>query len=215
MFIAGIADTLAKWYEADVQISVIKKRPIPLQISYYAAQQCKDILLHYSKGAINAVETGLLNDDFTQVTETIFMYGGMVGGYGDVYGRIAGAHAIHNGLTIVEDTHHALHGEKVAYGILVQLALEDKWEEIEQLIPFYQSIGLPVSLKDLGIKNITQDIIDSVAAKSVIPEESMHVMPIGIITASKVSQAILSLEQKVAKTKSNLRDSVQYTVKIE
>lgn len=200
MLIAGIGDTLAKWYEADVQISIIENKPIPLQISHYAARQCKDILLLHSEGAIKAAETSVLNDDFIKVAETIIVLGGMVGGFGDHYGRIAGAHAIHNGLTIIEETHQALHGEKVAYGILVQLVLEDKWKEIQQLIPSYRKLGLPVSLTNLGIKEISEAIINAIATKSVIPEDSMHVMPIGPITSSRVSEAIATLEQRVPNT---------------
>ena len=80
----------------------------------------------------------------------------MVGGFGDYYGRVAGAHSIHNGLTVLKETHHALHGEKVAYGILVQLVLENKWTEIEELQVFYENLVLPASLKDLGVKIINE-----------------------------------------------------------
>jgi uncharacterized oxidoreductase len=198
LLIAGIGDTLAKWYEADVQIAVIEDKPVPLQISHYTAGQCKELLLRHSEEAIEAAKTGVINSGFIKVVETIIVLGGMVGGFGDYYGRIAGAHAIHNGLTVIEETHHALHGEKVAYGILVQLVLENKWPEIEGLIPFYQQLYLPVSLTQLGIANPSEEIIKAIAAKSVIPEESMHVMPIGPITSARVSEAIAALEQKTA-----------------
>lgn len=198
LLIAGIGDTLAKWYEADVQMAVIENKPVPLQISHYTAKQCKDLLLAHSEGAIQAAKTGILNDDFIKVAETIIVLGGMVGGFGDQFGRIAGAHAIHNGLTILEETHHALHGEKVAYGILVQLVLEEKGEEIDRLLPFYERLRLPVSLSNLGVKEITEGIISAVAQKSSILEESIHVMPIGPITATRVSEAITALEQRVA-----------------
>ena len=49
--------------------------------------------------AIHAAKAGRSNEDFIIVAETIIMLGGMVGGFGDQYGRIAGAHSIHNGLT--------------------------------------------------------------------------------------------------------------------
>ncbi len=124
------------------------------------------------------------------------MLGGMVGGFGDHYGRVAGAHAVHNGLTVLEDTHHALHGEKVSYGILVQLVLETKWQEIETILPFYQQLGLPLSLKDLGVKKVTDEIIVQVPEKTVIPEESIHVMP-GEMTAEVVSKAIRELEKYI------------------
>ncbi|MEH6943282.1 iron-containing alcohol dehydrogenase family protein [Bacillus sp. JJ722] len=198
LLIAGIGDTLAKWYEADVQMAGITNKPVALQISHYVAKQCKDVIIQHAKGAIEATKTGMLNDDFIKITETIIMLAGMVGGFGDYYGRIAGAHSIHNGLTILEDTHHALHGEKVAYGILVQLILENKWSEIEQLLPVYYELGLPCSLHDLGVTTINEQVIANVADKATSPNESIHVMPIGTITKEHVSEAITALETKLA-----------------
>ncbi|WP_428910194.1 iron-containing alcohol dehydrogenase family protein [Niallia sp. Krafla_26] len=196
MFVAGIADTLAKWYEADVQLAHIQNKSVPLEICYFTAKQCKEILLQYSEGAVEAANCGTLNDDFIKVVETIIMLGGMVGGFGDHYGRVAGAHAVHNGLTVLEETHHALHGEKVAYGILVQLVLENKWEEIKSILPFYQTLGLPLSLKNLGVNQVTEEMMVKVAEKTVIPEESIHVLP-GEMTADVVSKAIKDLEEYI------------------
>ncbi|RHW43448.1 iron-containing alcohol dehydrogenase family protein [Neobacillus notoginsengisoli] len=193
MLIAGIADTLAKWYEADVQLAEIKNKSIPLEICTYTAKRCKDVLLEHSEGALQAAKSSVLNDDFIKVTEAIIMLGGMVGGFGDHYGRVAGAHSIHNGLTALKETHQALHGEKVAYGILVQLVLENKWEEIKDLIPFYRKLGLPMSLSELGVQHINEETISSVAKKSVARGESIHVIP-GEMTADAVSKAITELE---------------------
>ena len=194
---AGIGDTLAKWYEADVQMASIEDKSVPLQISHYAAKQCKDILLDQSRSALQAVRNGTLNAAFNKVVETIMVFGGMVGGFGDHYGRIAGAHAIHNGLTVLEETHHALHGNKVAYGILVQLVLENKWSEIEKLLPFYKELGLPNSVKQFGVNTLTEEMLTAVADKATLPEESIHVMPIGKITEKDVKEAIIALERYV------------------
>ncbi|MFO1442452.1 iron-containing alcohol dehydrogenase family protein [Bacillus sp. Bva_UNVM-123] len=198
MLIAGIGDTLAKWYEANVQMESLENKPVPLQISFYTARQCKDLLLKHSEGAISAVKAGRLNDDFIKVVETIIVLGGMVGGFGDRYGRIAGAHSIHNGLTVIKETHHALHGEKVAYGILVQLVLEEKLDEIQQLLPFYRKLKLPVSLTDLGVAKIDKNVIARIAEKSTVQEESIHVMPLGPITPNRVMEAITILEESIS-----------------
>ncbi|MFT4413936.1 iron-containing alcohol dehydrogenase family protein [Fredinandcohnia humi] len=192
MLIAGIGDTLAKWYEADVQMAAIPNKPVPLQISHYTARQCKDLLLEHAEAAIESAKKGVLTDDFLKVAETIIILGGMVGGYGDHYGRIAGAHSIHNGLTCLEETHQALHGDKVAYGILVQLVLENKWNEVKSLLPFYRKFGLPLSLTELGVLDITEDRMNEVAKKSTIPGESIHI--IGDITAGDVNRAVSLLE---------------------
>ncbi len=134
----------------------IKNKPMPLQISHYTARLCKDVLLQHSEGAINTAKTVVLNKDFIKVSETIIMLGGMVGGFDDHYGRVTAAHSIHNGLTALEETHQALHGEKVAYGILVQLMLEGKVSEVEQLLPFYHKLGLQISRMGKPIQGVAR-----------------------------------------------------------
>jgi len=62
------------------------------------------------------------------------------------------------------------------------------------LIPFYQELGLPISLIDLGVRETTVETITRVAEKSTLPDESIHVMPIGEITADKVIKAMVELE---------------------
>lgn len=193
LFVAGIGDTIAKWYEADVQLGSIAAKTVPMMISYEAARQCKDILLAQSEAALAAVDAGVVNEAFIQVIETMFMYAGMVGGYGDHYGRTAGAHSIHNGLTALEAAHTKLHGIKVAYGICVQLMLEGRQSEIDALRPFYKALGLPQSLKKLGIDATDAELL-AVAQKATIPEESIHLMPNGEMTATRVFDAMKALE---------------------
>lgn len=197
LFVAGIGDTLAKWYEADVQLRTIEHLPVPLMISYEAAKQCKELLLRDSKEALRAMDEGVLNDAFIQVVEVMFMYAGMVGGYGDHYGRTAGAHAVHNGLTALEESHALLHGVKVAYGICVQLMLENRPEEVQALRAFYEELHLPQTLKELGLIEVTAQQLQEVAEKTTIPTESIHLMPIGEITSERVLEAMQKLEQRV------------------
>ncbi|WP_438318293.1 iron-containing alcohol dehydrogenase family protein [Sporosarcina sp. FA9] len=194
LFVAGIGDTLAKWYEADVQISRLVDRSVPIEIAYFTAQQCKKVLLEHSNNALQAVRTKTINKDFVKVVETIIVYAGMVGGFGDSYGRIAGAHSIHNGLTVISEMHEKLHGEKVAYGILIQLVLEDKLDELKSVIAFYKELGLPTSLKDLGLLTVTEDLVSRIAEKATLPNESIHVMKDDGILVNDVSNAIIKLE---------------------
>ena len=71
-------------------------------------------------------------------------------------GRLGAAHAVHNGLTAIPDAHHLYHGEKVAYGTLVQLVLENApLEEIETVMALCHAVGLPITLAEL---HVTQDI---------------------------------------------------------
>ena len=151
LLVAGIGDTIAKWYEADVQISRFENPPVALKIAHYTAKLCADEMFEHAEAAIEDAKQGRLSEAFTKVAETIIMAGGMVGGFGDKFGRTAAAHSVHNGMTIAPESHQALHGDKVAYGVLVQLLLEGKTVEVERLKIFFQKIGLPASLKELGI----------------------------------------------------------------
>ncbi|MBB6451947.1 putative oxidoreductase [Salirhabdus euzebyi] len=195
---AGIGDTLAKWYEADVLSKDISPKPLPLEIALHAAKMCKEVLLKEGEEAISAVYKGHLTSSFVRVIETIILAGGMVGGYGDHYGRIAGAHSIHNGLTYIKETHSYLHGEKVAYGILVQLALENRLDEVEKLLPFYQKLNLPISIKDFGIFNQMKEKIAIIAEEATKPSESIHYMHVS--NQKEVINGIYSLEQFISST---------------
>ncbi|PLR96803.1 iron-containing alcohol dehydrogenase family protein [Bacillus sp. T33-2] len=195
-FIAGIADTLAKWYEAHCIIRQLPENPLVVEIAHQTARLCKEVLLQTGEQAVNDLTEQQLTPALIKVLETNIAAGGMVGGFGDSYARIAGAHAIHNGLTTQKETHHLLHGEKVAYGILVQLAMEHQWHEIKKLIPFYRSLNLPVSLDDIGFKHSDVEKLMAVAEAATVPGESIHSME-GDMTAEHVFQTLLSLDRVV------------------
>ena len=50
------------------------------------------------------------------------------------------------------------HGEKVAYGTLVQLFLENRPKEVlDKYIRFYQQIGMPTTLKEMHLENASYE----------------------------------------------------------
>ncbi|TVX86911.1 iron-containing alcohol dehydrogenase family protein [Paenibacillus agilis] len=191
---AGIADTLAKWYEADALIRKLEAPVAAVQIAHLTARLCQSVLLEHGWQSIADAKRGELSFAFVKVLETIIMTGGMVGGFGDHLGRIAGAHSVHNGLTVAPSTHHLLHGDKVAYGILVQLVLEGNLAEVEKLLPYYQSMNLPYQLSHLGLSVQDELLLRQVASGTTSPQESIHLMG-DRITAERVYEAILRLEQ--------------------
>ncbi|WP_310831808.1 iron-containing alcohol dehydrogenase family protein [Paenibacillus pedocola] len=195
---AGIGDTLAKWYEADVIIRVLDSPPLEVELGWYAARKCRENLLKYSGEALAAIRAGELNDALVRIIETNIMAGGLVGGFAEDYGRTAGAHSIHDALTGIPESHRLLHGNKVAYGVLVQLALEKNWTEIAALLPFYEEIGLPASLGDLGLAHLSRGDLLKLGSRATVPEASIHRMP-GIITAEAVAAAAEELEAYINK----------------
>ncbi|SPZ01595.1 glycerol dehydrogenase [Proteus mirabilis] len=84
--------------------------------------------------------------------ENIIEANTFLSGIGFESAGLAAAHAIHNGFTALEECHAMYHGEKVAFGTLVQLVLENSpLEEIEEVLDFCVQVGLPVTLEELGV----------------------------------------------------------------
>lgn len=194
---AGVGDTLAKYYEADALINAFYKKqahPVWLQVSQFSAKICKEVLLEHAEAAINDASKGIISPALVNVIEAVIMTGGMVGGFGGKVGRIAGAHSVHNGLTEAEEVKDVLHGELVAYGILVQLALEEKVDEILKLMTYYKAWGLPTELGALGIQPTDDRLLSSVVKKITTPTESIHLME-QKITETTVFHAIARIEQ--------------------
>lgn len=130
----------------------------------------------------------------TAALENIIETNILLSGLGFESGGLSAAHAIHNGLTMLEGTHRYFHGEKVAFGTIAQLVLENApREELEEVIEFCLEVGLPVCLEDIGVSAITQEELMQVAAKSCIPDESIHSMPCPI-TAEAVAAAIITAD---------------------
>ncbi|MDR0126370.1 iron-containing alcohol dehydrogenase family protein [Bacillus zhangzhouensis] len=190
---SGIGDTLAKWYEAEAIIRNAKNSlPLMVHAALKQAVYVRDILLSHSEEAVQSLKTGQLSQAFADVTDTIITLAGTVGGYGGRYGRMAGAHAIHNGLTFIEETHHVLHGQKVAYGILVQLAAENRMTEVDELLELYQTLGLPRNMHELGIKTDLNEAAKTVASHAARTDETFCL--IGDYSKEQIVAAIQIIE---------------------
>ena len=193
-FVAGLADTIAKWYESDaiLQQEHLKNEPF-LQIAGYTSELCKKAILDYSAKAIKDMEAGEGSEEFISLSEIVFAVAGLVGGLGDKYARNAIAHAMHDGMSkYIPESHEFLHGEKVAYGIFYQLAVEKKWEQIDDLLPFYQELSLPTSLKQMQLFPEEDSVLDQIV-EFIDSKEKVHLLPIPI-TVDLLKDSIFELE---------------------
>ncbi|MFM1655152.1 iron-containing alcohol dehydrogenase family protein [Brevibacillus sp. B_LB10_24] len=155
--IAGIGDTLAKWFEsrATSQKAVPSAR---VKSAVGLAKVVYELLLESGKEAVSALEQGQVTPVLEDVIDAIILLSGSVSGYGGDDCRTAAAHAIYSGLTIFPEIHETYHGEIVAFGILAQLALEGRKEqEIRELISYYRQVRLPASLPEMGVRPLTAE----------------------------------------------------------
>lgn len=179
--VAGIGDALAKWYEASVSSGHSEQTLIIAAVQQ--ARVLRDLLLQKSVAALQAPGSPV----WREVVDASVLLAGVIGGLGGAQCRTVAAHAVHNGLTHLLQSHGMLHGEKVAYGILVQLRLEElvqsNWLAAtarHQLLKFYGEIGLPQSLADLGLMDITLADLARSAEVSCRPGSDIHHLPFAI-----------------------------------
>jgi len=176
--LAGIGDTLAKWYEAVVLAPDPASLPLTVRLGINGALAIRDVLLESSETALADQQRGELTQAFRDVVDAIIAGGGMVGGLGERYTRVAAAHAVHNGLTVLPQTDKFLHGTKVAYGILVQSALLGQDAVLAQLVDAFQRFNLPTTLAALEVDIHNRDELDRVIAHTLRPVESIHYLPV-------------------------------------
>jgi len=75
---------------------------------------------------------------------------------------------------------YRLHGEHVAYGILVQLAVEGQYDKLSDLADFLVQVGLPVSLADLDVPGVTPADMAAIAMVTITsPHVRSFAHPIG------------------------------------
>ena len=159
-----------------------------------AAKITRDVLLRDANGALEAMEKGEVTESFKNAVDTVFAISGCVGCFGVHYGRMAGAHAVHNGMSLVKETHSVLHGTKVSYGILVQLLAEGKREEVEKLVPFYKANDLAYNLSCV---NVTEDVEDKMQkiAEFAASEKETFKLAVDVCTPEVVVAAMKELEE--------------------
>ena len=86
------------------------------------------------------------------------------------------------------------HGEKVAFGTLVQLVLENAPEdEIGEVLDFCTEVGLPVTLKELNISDAEPERLMEVARLAAAENDTLGNMPFDV-TPEDVYAAILGAD---------------------
>ena len=178
---SGIADAMAKWYEASVSSGA--SRDGLVQQAVQQARVLRDQLLLEAEQALTEVG----GEAWVRVAEASGLTAGLIGGIGGARCRTVAAHAVHNGLTQLEASHGQLHGEKVGFGILVQLRLEESVggsqlaaQARRQLLPFFQRLNLPVSLADLGLAQASLAELQAVAEFACRPGSDLHHLPFAV-----------------------------------
>lgn len=177
LLVAGMGDALATWFEAKTCVEgyVQNMRGGASTRSALAlAKLCYETLLEHGAEALRAVQTQVV----TPALERLVEANTLLSGLGFESSGLAAAHAIHNGLTAAPGTHDFFHGEKVAYGLLVQLVLEGQPRAVlEQVLHFSTEVGLPITLSEIGLNELPKELLQQVAQRATAKGETIHNEP--------------------------------------
>lgn len=192
--VAGMGDALATGFEArSVELSGANAYydGKPTETGLAMARLASELVLKYGKQA----KDDCMNGEVTPAIEKIIEANILLSGVGCMATNIATAHSIHNGLTKLPETKPYQHGEKVAFGILVGLHLNNaSQEELVMIYDFYHAVGLPITFEGIGLKDVTKEdlliVVDDVCGEySSIFNEPVE------ITKDNVLQALYAADE--------------------
>ncbi len=107
--------------------------------------------------------SGTPNEALERVVEAALLMSGL----GFESGGLSIAHAMTRGLSKVPGPREAMHGQQVAYGLLLQLMLEGRDTAfMVDLMDFYDVVGLPKSLADLSVTDTDDGTLGKIAEPS-------------------------------------------------
>lgn len=190
LLIAGMGDALATFFEARTCVESYRRNLAggTFTLSSYAlAKLCYQTLLADGMAAKQAIQ----NKVVTKALNNIIEANTLLSGIGFESNGVSVAHSIYDGFMVMPNAHDMYHGEWVAFGTLVLLVLENRpQQEMEEVLKFCINVGLPVTLAELGMGDITREQLLKVAQAATAPKESIHNEPFKV-SAEEVLAAIL------------------------
>lgn len=193
MLISGIADALATNVEAEAVAQANADTMLNEKQSLVGSaigHECEETLFRYAHLAVTDNQAHVV----TKALENIIEANTLMSGLGFESGGLSGAHAIHDGLTTLEQTHDLTHGEKVAYGTLTQLMLEGADEgRYNKYLDFITSLGLPTTLADLHLEDVTDEELLEAGKAACSENDTIDRLPFKV-TPDDVAQAFRAVD---------------------
>jgi glycerol dehydrogenase len=196
--ISGMGDALATYFEAMANIRSNYVNIVSSEIGYNMgaclageeiAKLCYRVLLANGRKALHAAQNGVVSPALENIIEANTLLSGL----GFESNGTAAAHAINDGLTAIPVKEITYHGEKVAFGVLCELMMENADDEtIDEVYRFCVDVGLPVTLAQLGIDKVTEEILDTIAEVAI--NNVIHAEPMMVVTRELIKSSIITAD---------------------
>lgn len=194
-FVAGMGDALSTVFEAR---ACMKSGHAHLRggLATIAAAEigeaCYRTVMKDGRKALDDMRRQEATPAFERVVEA----NTLLSGIGFESAGLAAAHGLHNAMTAAEGTHPYLHGEKVAFGVMVHLALEQQPEDlVDEACTFCRDVGLPVTLEEVGLSADDTSTLQKIAELAVQPGGLIHNEPFPV-SVDTVLAAILEADRR-------------------
>jgi glycerol dehydrogenase len=199
--VAGIGDAFATWHETRAcrqSNATTLMGGLGTNSAYALAELSHKILIRDGFRAKVAAEGKTVTKALENVVETNIYLSGV----GFENNGCAVAHGFYNGVSTLARKHSFMHGECVAFGTLVQIVLENlPPEELREAQAFYASVGLPLTLGEIGLDDLSEAEFDA-AIRASLENEITHNMPFEV-NYGNLRDAIVNADHlgKIAKAR--------------
>lgn len=155
-FAAGLGDALSKKFEA-TQCHLAGGMNFfgtqSLATARLLAERCYETIIEFGLPALKQIQAhGTPDESVERAVEASVLLSGL----GFESGGLSLSHALTRGFSAHPVMSTFLHGETVAFGSIVQLVAEERPQaEVKAHVDFCHSLGLPITLAQLGAKVVT------------------------------------------------------------
>lgn len=174
MFSAGIGDIAATYFEA---ISNLRMSASTENLPVFAEEGIvlsADILMKQAPMAFQALREGKINRAFETVVSMIMHNCGPL----NMICLTGYAHVLDEMFLYFEKMHALPHGLRVGYGVLPMLAFVGASEdEIKTYLHFAKSVGIPTTLKEMGMGECTRKEWKAAFDATIGPKGSLNALP--------------------------------------
>ncbi len=156
---AGIGDSIAKEFESGLAAREKALSHVPT-MGTTIAKACTAPLMNYGPKAMEQIRAKKPGKELDECVLAIVITAGLVSnmtistdGGKEFFFNSSAAHAFYYAATVSpECAEHHTHGELVAFGILVLMALDKQWDNLKEFQAFAHSMDLPLTLEQIDLK---------------------------------------------------------------
>lgn len=191
-FAAGIGDQLATYYEGiHAMEQDFRNWDTVDRMSRCYLEANGQIVLEYAEEAVESVRRQEITPAFEYVVNCIAFETGPLGQMCNGYL----AHIVDEMLLEFPPCRKLFHGERVGYAVFPELIQVGRPDQIDPLVKLYRKIGLPCTLRDLGIPDVTCGELRKAAVQA--NGKIMASLTTHRFAPEEMAQAIIDVEEYI------------------